>query len=1569
MGNRLREAEACHKDTSTEADLVPGLRPPRAADVMQYTPETAIHWGLARVKELERDIAGMSWSTAVGLQNPISRLKSVELKNTRIGLFGGKASTQTREDSSRVLTWGSATGVGKSYLINALLDDHILPVSCMGACTSTVTEVHYHDEPFIKAEVVFMSEDEWRAEIEVLVENDDDAPGSSCSPVDSVAWAKVHAVYPSLLMSDLINMSADEILDLDPRIRGKLGCTESLTAPNSRAFARRIADYLSNTHQPRSSPQQSINVRASGRSRFMPRTDTSPYPVIKLVKIWYKAAVLETGAVLVDVPGVSDANDARNSIAKDLLLHCDHAFLVANATRAVDDRSTRNLLGKALSAQLKNQLYDSQKITFVVTKTDSDVDPDEILLRCNARCEPEVEEMETTLSAIDDRLRTIRNPNSDDAHQVLDHDHKLNILQCSLESLEGHLRDLDDSTAVTNLAPFGFLTAQSPQVPVDSHNLETNLGGVTAISLCNVDDGEELDMSPEKLKKRIRDVKRKIASLTESQQKMDKQKQDEIINLEDKKRSIERDMKSYCSLKRSKWCISNLKNAFREELNAEAVANENIVPFCFTEVKDTGIPDLRDWCRYLAHQSRNKVVEQFFARLQALAEKVQAYLNLPSSSSLSADRRHLQALWDSESISRSGPAPGGSPLHGCIGISGRLTKYFHPILDDSIQNLRTAVDSWINSACYEGATLASNAAPGFIDAFVKDNRIRYQTFRAMLRRQGEFRHDLNEALAGPLLVAISDPWTNTFQQRYFLPMKERLMSVVKKIFQEFQASAPQSLRVKVDIQLICTTEHASSSLDDILHKVEKDLEGMQKSISRHPVHHVKAQLADTYGQAVLETGRGSYFRQRECLKDDLQDNGEAMFTTCADIVLGRLDKAVKKIRDGLDVSLSDLSQEIESELANLWLSTQPMNLTGPSTSGAITATIQKTAEDLTLWTNALNRAKSARRNQYDCEVDSETASTAMDSTKRRKSSSSSADVATSPTLPDVRDAGASLTSTLAESPPPSLPPASTRPHAISESDLPPEALARVFAWLSIIRIPLRINYWIYDENGKARDGNTDKLGWIKVTHVCRRWRKIALENPALWADITFMLGPNWTATMLQRAQNVPVRIKPRKFRKLGAEVKDYIPQNLSHIQELSLENSYEFLGPLLDAIVAPAPILEYLRLACSGTSPMPFPSTAFSGSTPRLRRLCLEGWSVPWESPIFNTVVDLEIVYPETGDHTQLLPSLPQLLDALERMSSLQHLKLECVLPVYKRPVKKKTPSGPRRVALPRLLELKLSGKVFECVQFIEALTLPPTTVLTITKLWSHGSQDDFDNIIPLLAQRCYKSEGVAHEFRTVRASLYGQDLHISGSLALGTHHNGKGARTPFSVNFVFPMEEPTTEDHALMLQKLFTGLPLSHMKVLEITSFDRDLQFAVEHWLTMLRSLENLEELEVSDVGGMLLCEALVVDVEDYLENASWASRSTKIRAKRPENVFLPHLKSLTLDRIDFRAKFWDGVSVFHMRLIALLKARKKWEVPLKQLDLNKCDIIPSWARKLTDVVDEVLWDGLDDGVSGKWL
>ncbi|KAB5577792.1 Dynamin family-domain-containing protein [Coniochaeta sp. 2T2.1] len=255
-----------------------------------------------------------------------------------------------------------STGAGKSSVINAVLDEErLLPTSCLSACTASATEVSYNysDDPaqLYRAEIEFITLDEWLKELDGLFNDLLDSSGkvvmeSSNAETDAgQALAKIRAVYPKLT-NEMIERSDPESLANDPVVRHALGTTRNFQATAARILYRKVQNYVASKEK---------SAAASQNMEF--------WPLIKVVRIYTKAAELSTGAVIVDLPGVQDSNAARAAVAASYMKQCSALWIVAPMNRAVHDKTAKDLLGDQFKRQLKyDGIYDL--VTFICSKTD-----------------------------------------------------------------------------------------------------------------------------------------------------------------------------------------------------------------------------------------------------------------------------------------------------------------------------------------------------------------------------------------------------------------------------------------------------------------------------------------------------------------------------------------------------------------------------------------------------------------------------------------------------------------------------------------------------------------------------------------------------------------------------------------------------------------------------------------------------------------------------------------------------------------------------------------------------------------------------------------------------------------------------------------------------------------------------------------------------------------------------------------------------------------------------------------------------------------------------------------------
>ncbi|KAK1633473.1 hypothetical protein BDP81DRAFT_463227 [Colletotrichum phormii] len=247
------------------------------------------------------------------------------------------------------------TGDGKSSTINALLDEeNLLPTNCMRGCTAVATEVSYnHDEdqenPY-RAEIEFISQDEWSREVNILLmdlhvedaaEKDDLDPESDAAKAQS----KIEAVYPSMTPQDLASSTSAQ-LATHQNVSGFLGTTMTLKCNNAQEMREQLEPYVDSKDKD---------------------DDTAAYwPLVKVVRLFTKARVLVNG---VTIPDHQDWDAARAAVASEYIKSCSGVWVVAPINRAVDNKTAKDIMSNSIKRQLKLDGAFSA-LTVICSKTD-----------------------------------------------------------------------------------------------------------------------------------------------------------------------------------------------------------------------------------------------------------------------------------------------------------------------------------------------------------------------------------------------------------------------------------------------------------------------------------------------------------------------------------------------------------------------------------------------------------------------------------------------------------------------------------------------------------------------------------------------------------------------------------------------------------------------------------------------------------------------------------------------------------------------------------------------------------------------------------------------------------------------------------------------------------------------------------------------------------------------------------------------------------------------------------------------------------------------------------------------
>lgn len=213
------------------------------------------------------------------------------------------------------------TGAGKSSVINAVLEEErLLPTNCMRACTAVVTEVSWNEEnnerKKYRAEVEFISAEDWKKELKILFDDMLTADGEvtrdsrNADTEAGISWAKLKAVYPQITKDSIGKIDPETLLN-DFHVKRVLGQCHNVWDSSPSAFCHQLQQYVD-------SPEKKTDEQVRKREK----KQMELWPLIKVVRIYVKSDAVSTGAVIVDLPGVHDSNAARAAVASSYLRQC-----------------------------------------------------------------------------------------------------------------------------------------------------------------------------------------------------------------------------------------------------------------------------------------------------------------------------------------------------------------------------------------------------------------------------------------------------------------------------------------------------------------------------------------------------------------------------------------------------------------------------------------------------------------------------------------------------------------------------------------------------------------------------------------------------------------------------------------------------------------------------------------------------------------------------------------------------------------------------------------------------------------------------------------------------------------------------------------------------------------------------------------------------------------------------------------------------------------------------------------------------------------------------------------------
>ncbi|KAI8949489.1 hypothetical protein F4801DRAFT_403829 [Xylaria longipes] len=870
-------------------------------------------------------------------------------------------SLQERANTPRtIIGVVGGTGHGKSSLINALLgEEKLVPTSCFGACTAVVTEISWNDSadhPYI-AEVEFVSAEDWDRELEYLFHDLGASSGEASNEGQfeddaSIAWAKIKAVYPKLNKQTLKQTDA-KALAADPAVESLLGTTKTLREPTAAELYEAIRVYVDSKRKTSFGPPNEENNSAR-------KIDL--WPLIKVVRIYTKADVLSSGAVIVDLPGVKDSNAARAAVAGKYIEKCNALWVVSMIARAVDDQAAQELLGTGFKQQLKLD-GNYSNVTFVCSKTD-DINVHEAADRLgltenvkklsSAKHNLSEFEVSSELKKLKERQKAI-SIYAEEVDNHIDRYEKLRRRQANgkivtppterpiKRKTRAHLTratkrrrvGLDEGSQDTQWVStedrWEDLEKGMPQFSAGHHLTQQDIQLMTDYLRSQKQTAIDEKAT---LEDRIYHDEERLDNLHEEVQKLEEQlhvacasgrndrsrqairdqfalglkelDQQEAQSIDPNNFDPEKESHDYAEIGRSLpvFCISS--RAYQALANKEQVDG-------FSSTNDTEIPQLRAHTKRLTETIRISKAKSF---LNDLAQTLNS-LYLWSSKKdigfyLTDEEKQAEMRYVREQINE-------------------LEKRLLAANESFVHQINAILEALFR--CFEAAALhAASCAPDIAHRWPSykqgDGGLPCMSYKATLRRYGVFSgkkgpRNFNEDLAAPMLQKLGNDWETTFTKK--VPEALRLHAKTCQVHQEhIQGLIRSRLQERVAFDSIrnMLRDQDKARNNGLINKINSlisDITTAQRDANRDFTPAIQKLLTEKYNECSQDKGPGVFARIRLAMETEIKKNRRAILKGSYESVKVKLPEIPKNIQEDLRLFAAIMLDGMISDYSNIIL--------------------------------------------------------------------------------------------------------------------------------------------------------------------------------------------------------------------------------------------------------------------------------------------------------------------------------------------------------------------------------------------------------------------------------------------------------------------------------------------------------------------------------------------------------------------------------------------------------------------------------------------------------------------------
>ncbi|KAK5633306.1 hypothetical protein RRF57_009020 [Xylaria bambusicola] len=762
-----------------------------------------------------------------------------------------------------------ATGSGKTSILNALLGfQELLPTNNEEASTAVQCKVSFnHDERTeyaFRCHVTFQSKETLTARLKRffadIMQRDEFQEQHDGSIENEDALRDIErALRPTAeMISILFNLQEDQaknlelegVLNSNPEVLNLLGTVKEINCSEAADISRLMKPYMDST----------IGDHSVSGARF------AMWPIIEKVELFIKSDILRNGVVLVDLPGLGDAVQSRESVAEGAFEQLTATLIVAQATRAADNSTAVNLMSRnhEMAMMLNGKFH---KRSFCVC-----------------------------LSQIDliDRRAALRKPDA----KANDH------LRQLLTEEEAEKSKLKEKGREKSMKKKTRVKLKQSRKRITKQKLDSATMATTKAKLKAAEKDTLLELA--KISKEITNAKSRLVKL---------ESEITFACIQARNRFVRERIKSDFQ-KRQARLIEKFPGMRKTYDGEVSVCPTSSAAFwkckCalartpgFPTESYTGIPGLAAWVRGATMQKREEHVDDFLSRLQAQYNTILLW---------SEDKQELKDTSITKESFEKDILAGNLKQ-----MEQELAVYWSSLKAEvDKRNPLNGKQDLILSKCPQ---MCVDAVRGWAYKKPEDrasDKVHYCTYQANLSRSGgkfvskskETFHEFNwmEDISHLLFNTIVADWNQSLN--HDIPsLADAAWLELDTIWDRFMANLNENIH-RVEPRLLTELANQKLNLEVLKTNAKLRVQHALKRISQnatqfHPkvVSKIQSEWQNKFEEALEITGSGAYMARQQLLLDFAQENSKRIFRT----VYKDLKRQLQKGFDQLPRELADIS--------------------------------------------------------------------------------------------------------------------------------------------------------------------------------------------------------------------------------------------------------------------------------------------------------------------------------------------------------------------------------------------------------------------------------------------------------------------------------------------------------------------------------------------------------------------------------------------------------------------------------------------------------------------------------------